>query len=383
MTDKPLRVLMLSKACIVGIYQRKLEAIARLGVDLLTLVPPSWKDERGETKLERVYTDGYELQVIPITFNGNFHLHYYPTLGEWIRRFRPHIVHIDEEPYNLASWQALYHARRNEAKSLFFSWQNINRTYPPPFKWGERWVLNNVDYALAGTDSAAQVWCEKGYTGQMAVVPQFGTDPQLFTPNPLPVNKEGERKNFTIGYVGRLVEEKGIHLLLQAAAQLEGDWCLRLVGSGPYKSELVSLAERLNITNRIDWIEWVASTDMPNQYHLLDVLVIPSLTRPNWKEQFGRVITEAMSSGVPVIGSNSGAIPDIIGEVGLIFPEGNVEALRDALDNLRCNPDLWVRLAKAGRERVLSHFTHDQVAVATVKVYEEMMKQNPEAQASV
>ncbi len=119
MTDKPLRVLMLSKACIVGIYQRKLEAIARLGVELLTLVPPSWKDERGETKLERVYTEGYQLQVIPITFNGNFHLHYYPTLGEWISRFRPHIVHIDEEPYNLASWQALYHARRRSEITLF------------------------------------------------------------------------------------------------------------------------------------------------------------------------------------------------------------------------------------------------------------------------
>jgi len=382
-TDNSLRVLMLSKACIVGIYQRKLEEIARLGVDLLTLVPPSWKDERGETKLERVYTEGYQLQVVPITFNGNFHLHYYPTIGEWISRFRPHIVHIDEEPYNLASWQALYHARRSGAKSLFFSWQNIKRGYPPPFSLGERWVLNNVDYALAGTESAAQVWREKGYKGQIAVVPQFGTDPELFTPhpNPLPVpqggfalNKEGERKPFTIGYVGRLVEEKGIHLLLQAASQLKGDWRLRLVGSGPYKAELLTLAERLNIANRIKWIEWVASTDMPAQYHLLDVLVIPSLTRPNWKEQFGRVITEAMSSGVPVIGSDSGAIPDIIGDAGLVFTEGNVEKLRDAIDGLRCNPDLRVRYANAGRARILAHFTHEQVAVDTVRVYREMMQ---------
>ncbi|MBA3871886.1 MAG: glycosyltransferase family 4 protein [Anaerolineae bacterium] len=389
-----MRVLMLSKACIVGIYQRKLEEIARLGVDLLTLVPPSWKDERGETKLERVYTQGYQLEVVPITFNGNFHLHYYPTIAQWIQRFRPHIVHIDEEPYNLASWQALYHARRAGAKSLFFSWQNINRTYPPPFNWGERWVLNNIDYALVGTESAATVWREKGYQGEMAVVPQFGTDPDLFKPMMPPeirMMKLSERPQefvgkglrpflsedqphpFTIGYVGRLVEEKGIHLLLQAVAQLKGEWCLRILGSGPYKSELLALAEQLTITNRIEWIDWVASTDMPNQYPQLDVLVIPSLTRPNWKEQFGRVITEAMSCCVPVIGSNSGAIPDIIGEAGLIVPEGNIEALRDALDGLRCNPDLRVRLANAGRARVLAQFTHEQVAVSTVKVYEAMM----------
>lgn len=364
----PLRVLMLSKACIVGIYQRKLEEIARLGIDLLTLVPPSWKDERGETRLERVYTQGYQLQEIPIRLNGNFHLHHYPTLGEWMQRFRPHIVHIDEEPYNAAAWQALYQARRVGAKSLFFSWQNINRGYPPPFSWGERWVLNNVDSALAGTESAAQVWREKGYTKPLAVVPQFGNDPQLFTPT-----DRQEARPFTIGYVGRLVEEKGIHHLLQAAAGLTGEWRLRLIGSGPYKGDLLALAERLGIADRVEWVAWVASTDMPDQYHTLDVLVVPSLTRPNWKEQFGRVITEAMSSGVPVIGSDSGAIPDIIGEAGLVVPEGSIEALRAALETLCTQTDLRVRLANAGRERVLAHFTHEQVAVDTVRVYREMM----------
>ncbi len=369
--NSPLRVLMLSKACIVGIYQRKLEEIAQLGIDLLTLVPPSWKDERGDTPLERVYTDGYQLQDIPIRLNGNFHLHHYPTLGDWMRRFRPHIVHIDEEPYNAASWQALYYARQVGAKSLFFSWQNINRRYPPPFSWGEHWVLNNVETALMGTESAAQVWREKGYTKPLAVVPQFGTDPQLFTPRP--VNNEREKPPFTIGYVGRLIEEKGIHLLLQAAAGLTGEWRLRLIGSGPYKNELVALAERLGIADRLEWVAWVASTDMPDQYHTLDVLVIPSLTRPNWKEQFGRVITEAMSSGVPVIGSSSGAIPDIIGEAGLVVPEGSIEGLRAALESLCGQPDLRVRLANAGRERVLAHFTHQQVAADTVRVYREMM----------
>jgi glycosyltransferase involved in cell wall biosynthesis len=220
---------MLSKACIVGIYQRKLEEIARLGVELLVLVPPSWKDERGETPLERVYTEGYRLEVLPIALNGNFHLHWYPGLGAKVREFRPDIVHIDEEPYNLAAWQALIHARRAGSKSLFFSWQNIVRQYPPPFSWGERWVLNNVDHALAGTDSAEVVWREKGYGGRMAVVPQFGVDPDLFRPS----ETESLQRPFTIGYIGRLVDEKGVHLLLEAASRLTVDWRLRIVGSGP------------------------------------------------------------------------------------------------------------------------------------------------------
>jgi amidase len=86
---------MLSKACIVGIYQRKLELIARHNIDLLTLVPPSWRDERGEMRLERAYTEGYRLETVPIRLNGNFHLHFYGGLAAHMRQFQPHIVHID------------------------------------------------------------------------------------------------------------------------------------------------------------------------------------------------------------------------------------------------------------------------------------------------
>jgi glycosyltransferase involved in cell wall biosynthesis len=386
-----MRVLMLSKACIVGIYQRKLEEIARLGVELLTLVPPSWKDERGETRLERAYTDGYRLEVLPIALNGNFHLHWYPGLGERIAAFRPHIVHIDEEPYNLAAWQALYHARRAGAKSLFFSWQNINRRYPPPFRWGERWLLNNVDYALAGTASAAQVWREKGFTGNMAVVPQFGVDPELFNPKFAEIESRQENlapstshqapsqhsalstQHFTVGYIGRLVEEKGIHLLLEAAARLKDDWRLRIVGSGPMRDSLHALAHQLNISDRVEWIDWIPSVEMPAQYHQIDVLAVPSLTRPNWKEQFGRVLIEAMSGGVPVVGSDSGAIPDIIGQAGLVVPEGDIPALATALCRLQDNAALRAQLAESGRARTIAHFTHEQVARDTVRVYEEMM----------
>jgi glycosyltransferase involved in cell wall biosynthesis len=375
-----MRVLMVSKACIVGIYQRKLEEIARCGVELLVVVPPSWRDERGETPLERVYTEGYRMEVLPMALNGSFHLHFYRGLGQQIREFRPQIVHIDEEPYNLAAWQSLFHAKRIGAKTLFFSWQNLNRSYPPPFSWGERWVLNNVDYALAGTDSAAQVWREKGYRGPMRVIAQFGTDAELFTPstsppNPLSTSREGELKRpFTIGYVGRLVEEKGVSLLLEAAAKLAGDWLLHVVGSGPLKGALAAQAHQLGVLPQVTFTDWLPSRDMPAQYRQLDALVVPSLTRPHWKEQFGRVLPEAMASGVAVIGSDCGAIPSVIGDAGLIFPEGDVSALADCLQRLQNDAHLRACMGEKGRARVLAHFTHEQVAQATVEVYREMVE---------
>lgn len=366
-----MRVLMLSKACLVGIYQRKLEEIAQLPAisALKVLVPPHWQDERGTMHLERAHTRGYSLQTTPIRFNGSFHLHHYPRLAAEASAFMPDILHIDEEPYNLATWQALRIARRLGAKTLFFSWQNIQRRYPPPFSWGERWVLGAVDYALMGTESAAAVWRAKGYRGRWAVIPQFGVDPALFTP------KLFQESTLRVGYVGRLVQEKGVDLLLTALARLvQHPWRLMIVGGGPEETALQTQAARLGITERITWAGQVPSVQMPAIFQQLDALVIPSRTLPNWKEQFGRVIIEAMASEVPVIGSDSGAIPDVIGTAGLIFREDDADDLHHQLERLLKEPALRLELGKKGRQRVLDHFTQEQIAAQTVQVYQEMMR---------
>lgn len=364
-----MRVSMLSKACIVGIYQRKLEAIARQGVELTALVPPSWQDERGEQALERSYTEGYRLRTIPIRFNGSYHLHHYPTLGAQLRAARPDIVHIDEEPYNLATWQALYQARRLNAKSLFFSWQNIERSYPPPFNWGEAWVFRQVDYALAGTEDAADVIRAKGYEGPMAVIPQFGTDGGLFQPA-----SSRRQRPFTIGFVGRIVPQKGVEILLRAVPRLQGDWRLRLVGSGSARDKMETLVQSLGIRDKVQFLGQLPSPALPAEYHQMDALVLPSLTASNWKEQFGRVLVEAMASGVPVIGSDSGAIPTVIGTAGLIVPEGDVGRLAQAMQAMMDQPQLRQTLRRRGQARFHAHFTHERIAKATVEVYRAMLK---------
>ena len=363
-----MRVLMLSKACLVGIYQPKLEAIARQGVELTVLVPPAWRDERGTQQLERSFTAGYSLRPIPIRFNGNFHLHHYPTLAQELANVRPQVVHIDEEPYNLATWQALWLSRRAGAKTLFFTWQNIARRYPPPFSWGERWVMRRADYAIAGTEAAADVLRCKGYRSRLKTIPQFGTSETLFAPT-----ETRPPRPFTIGYIGRIVPEKGIDVLLQAAAQLDGGWRLRLVGGGSARDEMAALARAMRIGDKVTFVGQLPSAELPDEYHQIDALVLPSLTRPNWKEQFGRVLVEAMASGVPVIGSDSGAIPGVVGAAGLIVPEGDVAALSRALSRLRDQPRLRSELIEQGRARFLAHFTHESIAAATLSVYREML----------
>lgn len=360
-----MRILMISKACVVGAYQKKLEEMARLPeLDLTVVVPPYWRDERGVLELERQHTEGYELVVEPMAFNGNFHLHFYPGLGKHIRRVRPDLVHIDEEPYNLATAHSLWLARRSGASSLFFSWQNLLRRYPLPFRLMERYVLGNVDYAIVGNQESGQVWRTKGYGGRLAVIPQFGVDPEVFCPAPRPSGR-----GFVIGYVGRLVEQKGVDLLLEALSGLEGTWRAYVLGSGPEGETLRSQSQALGLAHRVSFDDQIPSGQMPAYYHQLDVLVVPSRTRPNWKEQFGRVLVEAMACGVPVIGSDSGEIPHVIGDAGLIFPEGEIDILRAHLSRLMGDPKLRADLARRGRERVLARFTQAQVAAQTYQVY--------------
>jgi glycosyltransferase involved in cell wall biosynthesis len=364
-----MRILMLSKACIVGVYQKKLEELARLpDLELTVVVPPSWRDERGEMQLERVYTAGYQLVVEPMALNGNFHLHFYPGLGQQIRRVRPDIVHIDEEPYNLATAHALWLARRAGARSLFFSWQNLQRRYPLPFRLMEGYVLRNADYGLVGSAEAGEVWRAKGYEGPLAVIPQFGVDPELYAQGP----REAGR-GFVAGYVGRLVEEKGVDLFLDALAGLKGVWRAYVLGSGPERDGLQDQARRLGLAGRVTFDAWIPSEQMPAYYRQLDALVVPSRTRPNWKEQFGRVIIEAMACGVPVIGSDSGEIPHVIGDAGLVFPEDQVQPLHHHLAQLQQEPNLRADLARRGRERILAHYTQAKIAHQTHKVYQTMI----------
>lgn len=358
----PLRVLMLSKALVTGAYQRKLEEIAALpGISLVALVPATWESQR----LERVYTQGYQMLEVPLRFNGSFHLHHYPGLSRLMGSLRPHIVHIDEEPYNLATYLAMRAARRVGAKVIFFSWQNLNRGYPPPFAWMERAVLRHADYAIVGNREAEGVWRAKGYQGPLAVIPQFGVDPAVFCPPEQPET----RPRFVIGYAGRLVPEKGVDTLIHAAALLPGSWLLRIAGSGPEERSLSHVAGLLNIGGGVEFVPPIPSTQMPAFYQGLDVLVLPSRTMPNWKEQFGRVLVEAMACGVPVIGAATGAIPEVIGDTGLLFPEGDQHALRDQLLRLMADPTLRRALGLAGRRRVLEHFTQAHIAARTVEVY--------------
>ncbi|GAC1643839.1 MAG: glycosyltransferase family 4 protein [Chloroflexota bacterium] len=362
-----MRALILSKALVVGTYRQKLVELARIGVEVVAVVPPEWREGGTPLTVESADSQEYRLIVTPMRFNGHFHVHYYPFLPHILAETRPDILHVDEEPYNLATFRAVRAARRLAIPSLFFSWQNLRRSYPPPFSFMERSVYRAVSGGLAGSEEAIAVLRAKGYAGPLFHIPQFGVDPDVFSPS------RAHNDDFTVAFPNRLVPAKAPLLALRAFARLPEDSRLAIVGDGPMRLEVEQEARRLNITSRVDQRARIPSADMPGFLQSADVVLLPSLTTGRWKEQFGRVLIEAMACGVPVIASDSGEIPRVVGDAGIIVPEGDDVALADALHQLYTSPTLRREIGVRGRARALALFTHAHIAEATAQAYRHIL----------
>ncbi|MBI4654811.1 MAG: glycosyltransferase family 4 protein [Nitrospirae bacterium] len=367
-----MKLLMISKALVVGAYHKKLDELDRLGIDLHLVIPTSW----GRQKLEVSGGNEYKIYPMKVFFNGKNHFHFYRGLFSIINTVKPDIVHIDEEHYTIVTFQAMRLAKAAGAKTLFFTWQNIYKRYPFPFSWIESYNFRNADVAIAGNIEAKEVLAKKGFVKEVAVIPQFGVDPKMFQKmesSDLKSQIDIKNNTFIIGFMGRLVEEKGVLCLVDAVAKLESEFTLLFIGSGTLRGDILSRAHKLGLLERVKIIDQVPSIDVPQYLNCFDCLVLPSLTKSNWKEQFGRVLIEAMACEVPVIGSSSGEIPNVIGDAGLVFREGDTADLTGKLQMLLNDKDLRESLGKKGRERVLNNYTQKIMASATFEVYKKLL----------
>ena len=240
------------------------------------------------------------------------------------------LVDIHEEPFALATAEVRLLRALSRARSPFvvYTAQNLAKRYPVPFRWFERSALRAAAGVSACNTAAARIAERKGFPGRARVIP-LGVDLEEFSPEP-DSSASPEQGTITVGYVGRLVPEKGVLVLLDAIA---GDPRLRgrIAGDGPLGPLLPSELTRRGLSDRVELVGGLRPDDVPRFYRGIDVLAVPSLTTPTWVEQFGRVAIEAMAGGVPVVSSDSGALPDVVGGAGLVVAEGDATALREAL----------------------------------------------------
>lgn len=381
-----MKLLIVSHPCVTPINQQFYAEVERqTGWELTIVTPSNWKNEYGKRLSPERWSE-YRggLLSIPVWKSGNIPLHIYRSVFiGLLQQLKPDFIYLNHEPYAVATGQ-IYLANRLSIKKPigFFTWQNIFKSYPFPFRQMEQWVLKESSLAFPGSKSAEEVIRKKGYQGISVILPS-GVDLDIYFPRLEAQElksklRQGENE-ILIGYLGRIVEEKGLKTLLIALKQIQHlPWRLIVVGSGSYETEFDAIAQNLQLTERISRLGYIPHTEAPLYLSAFDLLVLPSETRPNWKEQFGRVTIEAIACGTPVLGSNSGEIPHLIQATGggVTFPEAQPEALAEQLKQLILNPSLRSQLVETGRQVVQSNYTNASLAQRFAEAIEKAIPAN-------
>ena len=388
-----MRILVASHTYIVDLNCEKLRALSQLesGIEVTVIVPKRWKPGGVQNKtITTQYREQGRFRIVPVSnFSQNHQglLTFGADLISLLRQFRPQIIQVEQGSRGLAYAEmiALNQFLGLKAKNIFFTWWNLPYKLKFPISLIEKYNLNHSHGIISGNQDGAEVLRQRGYKGSIKVMPQLGVDEKLFTPTPQPelAAKLGiEKSEFVVGFVGRFVQEKGLLTLLKALMTLKDkSWKLLLLGRGPLQSELMNLAEENKIKDRIILVESVPHDQVCNYINLMSTLVLPSetanefktLTAVGWKEQFGHVLIEAMACKVPVIGSNSGEIPYVIGDAGLVFSEGDAQALANCLVQLMEKPELAQNLGEIGYQKAMAKYTNKALAKQQLEFYQELV----------
>lgn len=366
-----MKLLVVSHSCAVAVNRLLYAEVGRqTGWQISIVLPSNWKNEYGVVADVVADPDG-SLELLPTSVfkPGNIILHAYRrSFGRLLKRLNPDAIYVHHEPYAVATAQVYLANWRQTRKPIgFYSAQNIAKRYPPPFCWTEAMVLRQSSFSFPVSTEVENVFRNKGYTGRSTVLP-LGVDLSVYRRQAdLDTLKNHLRSNgeVLVGHLGRIVPEKGLSTLLKSLSLIRDlPWRLVMVGSGGFKERFDAEAAELGLTGRIVHVGFVPHEQAPRYLSAFDVLVLPSETQPNWKEQFGRVVIEAMACGTPVVGSDSGEIPNLIRDTGggLIFKERQPQELADRLATLIRDPSLRDALAQRGREAAEARYSLPAIA---------------------
>jgi glycosyltransferase involved in cell wall biosynthesis len=374
-----MKILVTGHTYMLEIDRDKFYEIAKSGhIEITIITPNRWKTDL--YVMESEPTRNNSIKVVPLKcfINGLESFYFYGFgLLRLIKKIKPDIIHVEQGADAFSYFQSIFFSKlfSRKSKKLFFTWVNWDTKIKFPLTFFEKYNLRNSDFAICGNHDAERILRAKGFKGGMKVLPQMGVDPSFFRKHDVDeLKKSLGIKNFCVGFLGRFVEEKGLLLLLQACSKIKEKIDILLVGDGPLKAKLIEETDRLNLSSNLKIVPPIMNDQVVPYINCLDVLVLPSYEIETWREQFGHILIEAMACSVPVIGSSSGEIPNVIGDAGLIFEEKNVDDLKEKIELLMNNKNLALELARKGLERVKEKYTHEVIAKETYKVYKELLE---------
>ena len=365
-----MKVLRVYHSGVVASWRRREAELRRHGAEVVLVSAVAWSE--GGNVVDLGTAD--DADIVPArTWGHHPYVFVYDPRPIWraLRRSRFDVLDIHEEPASLATAEVLllnWLARGPRPLVCLFSAQNIEKRYPPPFRWLEKIALRRARAIHTCNEESGRILRRKGFEGVIADL-GLGVDVARFGPALEP--RPQAPQTLRIGYVGRLEPFKGVDVLIEAVALVPGSELL-VVGDGPEHAALARHVAERGLAARVRFRGYAPLEELPGLYRSLDALVVPSIETPAWVEQFGRVAVEAMASGVPVVASDSGALPEVLDGAGLLVPPGDPVALAEALARLRDAPGERERLAQAGLNRA-RYFSWSAVAERQLALYDEMV----------
>jgi len=373
--DARIRVLRIAHSSLTPSLRERERALARgcPDVDLQVITTERWKE--AEVEVDATGDDLFPVRTARTYLSKHIQLFAYdprPIIAA-LRDHRPHLIDLNHEPYSVACAEVLTLCKWFAPQALIVmqTAQNIFRRYPPPFNWLEQRAFRRVSAAYVCSETVHQTLLRKGF-GKAAQIIPFGVNVAAFRLRP--DSEERSTNPLTIGFVGRMLPGKGLNILGRALTKMKAEpWRLLLVGDGPERAAFEAKLAAHGLLERAQFTGAISYDSVPELYQRMDVLVMPTETTRRIREQFGRVLVEAMASGVPVIGSTCGAIPEVINDAGLVVPEGDADALAGALRRLLSDGALRRQLARAGRQRAEQHYSWERVADQTYALFREVL----------
>lgn len=348
----------------------------------VTAVAPSFfHGDLRPIALERSDRDDYRLEAVPAFLSRRRHVFFYGGRLRRLLREGWDLVHCWEEPYILAGGQIAWWTP-DRTPFVFWTGQTIVKNYPPPFSFIDRYCIDRCAGWMARGELGVRAMVARGYGDKPHCAMPLGVDTERFRPDKaageavrarLGWDKSSEAAP-VIGFVGRFVPEKGLPMLMRVLDRLHSPWRALFLGGGPMEPRLRAWASAHADRVRI---MAAAHDDVPAYLNAMDLLCAPSQTTPSWREIFGRMLIEAFACGVAVAAADSGEIPNVISDAGVIIAERDEDAWVSAVDSLLADPESRSDLGARGRHRACAHYGWPSVAKRHIDFFSQLLDFQP------
>ena len=372
------RLLTIGHSYVVSEYRRLAHEMAIAGAgewDVTVVAPNRFPGDLRPISLEPTADEACRVEGLDLWLAASPHLFVYRGLRSVLNRGWD-VVHCWQEPYVASGAQV---ARLSPANALFVpaTFQNIAKRYPPPFRQFEAAAMRRSNAWIAFGETVRDTHRSRPlYAERPSRVIPPGVDVQHFNPDARARSAIRARLGWrdqalVVGYVGRFVAEKGIPLLMRVLPRLDAEWHALFVGGGPLEADLDRFCRAH--PGRVHVVTTAAHGDVPAYLNAMDLLCAPSQTTRRWREQFGRMLVEAMACGVPVVASRSGEIPHVVADAGVLVNEHDEEAWVRTVERVLADGDHRRALADAGLSRVHAHYAWPVVARKHLSFFTELL----------